>query len=348
MILAILALFILALSLLLILISPGKLATLKNKNGEIIQTAICEKVMLPINDTHLGCFIQSENTNNPVLLFLHGGPGSPELPLLDIKDPDKRLEQIFTVCYLDQRGAGMSFNRSIPPESMTMEQLVADNWAVTNYLQQRFQKERIYILGHSWGSALGLKTIEKYPECYHACIGTGQVTQQLPSEKLAYDYMFHHATEIGDKRALRALKKYDSNSADFPSLGYITSIRLSLMNKYGIGLEHKKHTMYSQTMRILFFKGYTLKEKGNYLRGSLFSLQCLFPDLLLDNMPTTFKIPVYIIHGEHDYQVSYVLSKRFFETMEAPAKDFFTFEDSAHSPFIEEPERFIQIIRKLL
>jgi len=146
--------------------SPGKLALLKDETGKVIENSLVEKTFIEIGGIQQGFFIRAENPENPVILFLHGGPGSPELPLIIPYESSERLEKYFTVCHWDQRGAGMSFNSSIDVATMTVEQMVEDTRQMTEYLQKRFNQEKIYLMGHSWGSYLGIKTIEKYPENY--------------------------------------------------------------------------------------------------------------------------------------------------------------------------------------
>jgi pimeloyl-ACP methyl ester carboxylesterase len=235
---------------------------------------------------------------------------------------------------------------------MTVAQIVEDTRQMTEYLQRRFNQEKIYLMGHSWGSYLGVKTIEKYPENYWAYIGIGQVTNQVESEKLAYDYMLQHAMEINDKSAVKDLQKFDRNDLDFAkNRDYIMTVRSSLMNKYGIGLAHEeKVSMFDAAKLILSFKGYTLSEKANYIRGMLFSQSTLWDNVVEDNLfesSTTFQVPVYITQGKYDYQVSFKLAREWFDIIEAPHKDFFTFENSAHGTIMEEPEKFVKIIREI-
>ena len=331
--------------------SPGKLQPLKDSEGKEIVGSLAEKNFIEIGGIRQGFFIRGENPENPVILFLHGGPGSPELPLLIPYETSERLEKYFTVCYWDQRGAGMSFSSSIDPATMNVTQMVEDTRQMTEYLQNRFNQEKIYLMGHSWGSFLGVKTIEKYPENYIAYIGIGQVSNQLESEKLAYDYMLQHATETGDKSAVKDLQKFDKNAADFPNLDYIMTVRMSLMNKYRIGMAHKKPiSMTDLGKNLLLFSGYTLAEKANYMRGSLLSLTTIWNNVIKDNFfesSTIFQIPVYITHGKYDYQVSHTLAREWFDKIEAPEKAFFTFENSAHSPNVEEPEKFVEIVREI-
>ena len=329
--------------------SPGKLDPLKDQSGKVIAGSLAEKNFIEIGGVRQGFFIRSENPDNPVILFLHGGPGSPELALSIPYESSERLEKYFTVCYWDQRGAGMSYNASIDTATMTVEQMVEDTRRMTEYLQRRFRQEKIYLMGHSWGTYLGIKTIGKYPENYLAYIGIGQVSAQRRSEKLAYDYMLQHATETNDQAALKKLNVHDSQAPGFPTFDYMM-IRSVLMNKYGIGMMRQNLTMVNILKILISFKGYTVSEKINYLRGSLFSLYSLFGFVLDDNLfesSASFDIPVYITHGIYDYQVSYTLAREYFDAIDAPAKDFITFENAAHSSNMEEPEKFVRVVRNI-
>ncbi len=335
----------------LCIISPGKSEPLVDMEGKIIPNSISVKTKMKIGGIEQGFFIRGEDINNPVILYLHGGPGSPELPLIIPSEKHERLEKYFTVCYWDQRGAGMSYSKSIDPLSMTAEQMVEDAYEITIYLMEKFAKEKIYLMGHSWGSYLGVKTIEKYPQLYHAYIGIGQVADQRESEILSYDYMLSYATEINDKADLKLLEKYGKNTPLFLGFDYFMKVRTPLMNKYGIGIMHKDYKMSDLTRDVLYFKGYTLSEKIGYMRGSLFSYQYLFNQYVLaDNLFETslsFDIPIYITHGVYDYQVSYALACKFYEVIDAPRKSFYSFEHSAHSPNMEEPEKFVGILRAI-
>lgn len=330
--------------------SPGKLEQLKDKEGNIIVNSLAEKHFIEIGRIRQGFFLRSENPKNPVILFLHGGPGSPVFPLLYRYEVYERLEKYFTVCYWDQRGAGMSFSNSIDTATMTLEQMIEDTHEITEYLKNRFDQEKIYLMGHSWGSLLGIKVIEKHPESYLAFIGIGQVTNQVKSEKLAYDYMLQYAMEINDKKAVKNLEKFNRNAPDFPTMDYLDSIRSPLMNKYGIGLMRDNFSMAGLVKDVLFFKGYTLSEKKKFIQGMQFSLTHLWDYVVSDNLfesSISFPVPIYIIHGKYDYQVSYTLAREYYEIIEAPDKAFFTFENSAHSPNAEEPEKFVQIVRNI-
>src|SRR5690554_356340 len=335
----------------LVLNSPGVLEPLRDIEEKEIIGSLSEKNFTEIGGMQQGFFIRSENPENPVILFLHGGPGSPELPIIIPFEKSERLEKYFTMCYWDQRGAGMSFSKSIDPATMTVDQMVEDTRQITEYLQQRLNQDKIYLMGHSWGTYLGVKTIEKYPENYEAFIGIGQISNQLESEKIAYNYMLQHAKEINDKQAIKRLQKFDPDVVDFPSLDYLLSARSLLMNKYRIGIIHSDDFSVTGLFKNLFtFKGYTLSEKLYFFKGSLFSLTNLWDYVENDNLnetSTNFRIPFYIIHGKYDYQVSHSLALEYFDNIEAPEKEFYTFENSAHSPNAEEPERFVSVVRQI-
>lgn len=246
--------------------SGNSIDALTDNSGKAIENSISEKNWAEIGGIRQGYFIRSENLDNPVLLFLHGGPGFPETPDVMSSVPDMRLEKLFTVCYWEQRGTGISFNPAIDSLSMTADQLVEDTREMTEILQKRFGKSKIFLMGHSWGTMLGIKTIQTYPELYQAYIGVGQMSDQRESERLAYDYMLNHAMEIGDENTVKALKKYDRYAFDFPPLDYHMTVRNKTLNKYGVGAFHENRSGLLGLKSYLYFDGYTLKEKFNLLK----------------------------------------------------------------------------------
>lgn len=310
------------------------------------KTQIAEKGWAHIGGIKQGYFIRGENEHNPVILYLHGGPGSPELPMIK----DTELEQHFTICYWDQRGAGMTFSPDTDSGTMTTEQFVEDTRQITDSLRKWYNVDKIYLMGHSWGSYLGIKTIEKHPELYHAYIGIGQVCNQLESERMAYDYIVAEARKAGDSATVEALESYDKYADDFPSNDYLLKVRTNSMNKYGVGIMHKDCSMFNIAVDLLYYRGYTLTDKYHYLQGTMFSLNNMFHRIINDNLfesSTRFNVPVYILQGKYDYQVSYQLAKAYLDSIDAPQKEFFTFENSAHSPNLEEPTRFVNVVRSI-
>jgi pimeloyl-ACP methyl ester carboxylesterase len=328
--------------------SPGKPVPFLDENGKVLASSISEKTHININGWEQGMFIKSKNKSNPVLLFIHGGPGMPEYFLT--QSYPTGLEDYFTVCYWEQRGAGLSYSTDIPSETLTEEQLISDTLEVTNYLRKRFGQEKIYVMAHSWGSFIGIQAAARAPEMFNAYIGIAQISRSLESEKLAYKYMMEQYTIAGDKRMVHRLEKVPITEMDIVPNSY-RSLRDEAMHKLGIGTMHNMKSVVSGIFLPSWkFPEYTLSEKVNLWRGkwSAYSTnmwnQMIATDLT-DKVPK-LNIPVYFFHGIYDYTCSYSLAKDYFEKLQVPLKGFYTFEQSAHSPLFEEPEKMQHILQK--
>ncbi|MEG0238531.1 MAG: alpha/beta hydrolase [Anaerorhabdus sp.] len=305
---------------------------------------IDEKIMVPINDLDQGMFIQTEDISKPVLLFLHGGPGQPMIAMCE-KFPTG-LDKLFTVCWWEQRGSGISYDSKMNKNLINVQQLIDDTLAVTVYLRKRFKKDKIYLMGHSWGSVLGILTVQQNPFVFEAYMGIGQVTNQDLSERLGYEYMCTAFEKLDDKKNLRKLKKYELVEGKPIPNSYLMT-RTKSMTKLGVGVMHNKISMFEISKIILGTKRYTMVEKVKYLKGMKLSMDILFDEVTnKDYMIAVPKleIPVYIFQGKYDYQVSYQLAKKYAKKIHAPLVGFYTFLESAHSPCFEEPSKMIRII----
>jgi pimeloyl-ACP methyl ester carboxylesterase len=209
---AILFVCILALAAVLLIYSPGKPGPYLDQNGNPVSGSISEKVFVDIGGVKQGMFIKGKNIKNPVLLYIHGGPAFPNYFLIDKFNPG--LEDIFTVCYWEQRGGGLSYSSDVTLESMTFEQLSSDAIEVTNYLRKRFGKDKIFMMAHSGGTPIALMAAAKAPQLYSAYIGMAQITHQAESEKIAYNYLMDQYSSAGNKKALEELKKYPVLESD--------------------------------------------------------------------------------------------------------------------------------------
>lgn len=345
--LSILLTSILLLMILIILISPGNPKPFLDENGNQLKDSISEKTFIMVNGVKQGMFIESKDTTKPVLLILHGGPGMPYYAFRDIYPTG--LEDYFTICWWEQRGSGLSYSKDVPAETMTMQQLTADTIEVTNYLRKRFHQDKIYIMAHSWGSYLGIHVIKKEPQLYHAYIGIAQISCQLESEKIAYQYMTCEFSKEGNTKMVKKLKEFPIMEMDYLPEAY-GPIRDEAMHRLGIGTTRNMHSVVSGIfIPVMKSRAYTFPEKINIWRGKLSSYSAsLRKDMYNTDLTTQaskLDVPVYLFHGLYDYTVSYPLAKAYFDTLEAPEKYFYTFEHSAHSPFFEEPQKFITIIK---
>ena len=326
--------------------SPGTTEPFLDENGKLLKGSISEKIHVNINGMEQGMFIKSKDKTNPVLLFLHGGPSMPEYTFAQ-KYPTG-LENYFTVCYWEQRGAGLSYSSDIPPEMVTVEQLISDTLEVTNYLSKRFGQEKIYLMGHSGGTFIGIQAAARAPELYKAYIGVSQMSQQLESEKQAYKYMIEQFTRAGNKGMLQKLEKFAITEMESMPNSY-RPLRDEAMHMLGIGTMHNMKSVVTGIFLPTWQNPeYTISEKMGIWRGkwSVYSTNMWNQMMATDLTAKVPKldIPVYFLHGIHDYTITYTLAKDYFEKLQTPIKGFYTFEHSAHSPLFEEPEKMQHIL----
>jgi pimeloyl-ACP methyl ester carboxylesterase len=306
--------------------------------------------------------IRAKNTHNPLLLYLHGGPGTPVMPLFRyFQSP---LENNFIVVQWEQRGAGKSFSWTIPKETMTIEQFISDLHELIELLKQRFKKDKIYLIGHSWGSVFGLYLVQRHPELFYAYIGVGQATNTIDTEKKMYQFALDTSIELNQKKAVKKLKKIGTPFKglqppyrNFYKGGYQAKLYVyGLVAKYG-GLiyEAKDYTSYIRLLLKylpLLRPEYRLFDLLRIIQGNIFSTKTMMKELLTVNLfeqVPKLKVPVYILMGKHDYNWSAELAKKYFDNLKAPKKEFIWFENSAHAPNGEEPEKFNKImVEKIL
>jgi pimeloyl-ACP methyl ester carboxylesterase len=325
--------------------SPGRPKPFLDDHGKPLAGSISEKIRVNINGVEQGMFIKSRDAKNPVLLYLHGG--MPDYFLT--QDYPTGLDEYFTVVWWEQRGSGLSYSANIPPETVTPEQLVSDTLEVTNYLRKRFGQEKVYLMGHSGGTFIGIQAAARAPELYFAYVGVAQMSNQLESEKLAYDYMLQRFKDDGNTRMVRRLEEAPVGDA-VPLPDSYRKVRDVAMHSLGIGTTHDmKSIVTGLLLRSLLSREYTLSEKVGMWRGKIFSGSRLWNIQLstdLTTKVTRLEVPVYFLHGAYDYTVSYPLAKSYFERLDAPVKGFYTFKQSAHSPLFEEPDKMGEIMRK--
>ena len=346
MLVAVLLVGVLALAGLLLAWSPGRPEPFRGENGRLVARSISEKTFVKINGVKQGMLIRSRDTANPVLLHLHGG--MPEYFLAQ-KYPTG-LEDHFTVVWWEQRGSGISCRSDTPPKTLTPEQLISDTREVANYLRHRFGKEKIYLMGHSGGTFIGIQAAQRAPELFYAYIGVAQMSCQLKSEELAYEYMLTQFKGQGNEDMVRKLEAAPVTMSGGTPAGYL-ALRDQAMHSLGVGTTHAMRSVITGIfLPSLTSRAYTLTEKVNMWRAkSRAGASILWDNILatdLSKQVTQLDLPVYFVHGRYDYTVSYVLAKEYLAKLQAPVKGFYTFEQSAHSPLFEEPEEMNRILQE--
>jgi pimeloyl-ACP methyl ester carboxylesterase len=326
--------------------SPGKPKPFLDEKGIPLAGSISEKVFVTINGMEQGMFIKSKDATHPVLLYLHGG--MPDY-FLTQKYPTG-LEDYFTVVWWEQRGSGLSYHAGNPPETTTLEQMVSDALEVTNYLRHRFGKEKIYLMGHSGGTFIGIHAAARAPELYYAYVGVAQMSYQLKSERLAYEYMLCRFSENGNKEMVKELEAAPVTIESGTPDAYL-ALRDGAMHSLGIGTTHDMSSVITGIfLPSLQFREYAVSEKVSFWCAKSHSGISILWDKMqatdLSRKMTELAVPVYFFEGIYDYTCSYVLAKDYFEKLKAPVKGFYTFEHSAHSPLFEEPEKMRHILQE--
>ncbi len=329
--------------------SSGQPQPFLAQNGSKIPGSISEIVTADINGLKQRIIIRGRDSTNPVLLYLHGGPGDPEFPFVRQFNPG--VEDLFVVCYWDQRGAGLSYSNKIPVQTMTLPQFVDDAGKVSEYLIKKFNREKIFLLGHSWGSMLGSFTISKFPGYYYAFISVGQVADQVRAEKISYNFVLDKAKANKDRCAIHKLGKIGPPPYSDPKMAIKNMMtERKYVIRYGGAV--KKGSFYPRAIKpVMICKEYSFTDKINYLKGMRFSKNQLWDVIMKTNLFKVLpaqSIPVYILQGKSDYETSYAVAKEYFDILQAPYKKFYSFENSAHSPVFEEPEKFDRILKEIL
>jgi pimeloyl-ACP methyl ester carboxylesterase len=343
---------IVALILVLLLVirinSTGVEEPFLDKHGNVFPNSIAMNEDKVINGAPQRLTIRGKDKNNPVLLRVHGGPGGAAPPILH-RLIGIDLEDLFTVCYWEQRGGGsayINFGDQIPDSTITLQQIVDDGLEITKYLQQLLNKDKIYIEGISWGTAVSAFMIQKNPELFEAYIGIGQMANQPLSEEMSYDFVMEEAIKNDDTASLKQLKligrpPYPDKSAR--EMAEACDIERLIVDEYA---PPRGDIFGPSIVKDIFLdKGMTFKEKFvPFIKPVNFNAyQKLWPTCfninLMRDVPE-WKIPVYIMQGENDHYTETLLAKEYFDSIAAPEKKWFLFEKNSHGANYDDPEKY--------
>lgn len=306
--------------------------------------------MTEIGGIEQGVMINGKKKSNPVLVFLHGGPGYPMLPFEPYSRSMKRLERHYTIVYWEQRGTGISYHPDMSKEEMNVERFVKDTDEVIEYAKRKLGKEKVFLWGHSWGTNIGAIYASRFPENLHAYIATGQSVDPFRNERLGYEFVLKKAKKENNKKALKDLSLIDTIPENY-ALDDALTLR-KWIYKYG-GIVHsnenrRPYVDLNEIKTILLSPIYPLRTRINLVKDPYFSAINLWDDLknidLLEQAPK-IDVPVYFLTGRHDIIVSYQLAEEYYEKLKAPSgKTLIWFNKSAHRPFYEETNKFLSIM----
>ncbi|MCB2361452.1 alpha/beta fold hydrolase [Clostridium estertheticum] len=307
--------------------------------------AVLEKVTLGDSDQWIT--IRGKNRNNPVLLFLAGGPGGTQLAAT--REQLKKLEDNYVVVNWEQPGAGKSM-KAIPLKSITPERYISDGHELTQYLCQRFKQKKIYVLGESWGSALGILLVQRYPELFSAFIGTGQMVEFVKTDVRMYNLVLKIAKERGDIKQIEKMK----NQGLPPYYGKGMVWKFSTLSQYLTKYMTKNPEIERPGYNTLSEIGgteYGLYDKVSWMLGLVTTFNQVYPQLYnidLSKQAIKLDVPVYFMIGRHDVNASPEMAEEYFNAIKAPHKEFIWFEHSGHDPWRNEPDKFVDLMVNLV
>ena len=315
------------------------------RNSKTPSDGINESMYVDINGTRQWINIYGQNKDNPVLLYLHGGPGSATSPY-DYAFT-RKWSDVYTVVTWDQRNSGKSYDKAHPAKSISRNDMMEDGRQMSEFLMKHLNVTKITLLGHSWGSIFGANLALAHPEYYDAYIGTGMCIDMVENEIRLFEA---GKTWVKDEpKGLALLSKMEQDKE--MGMDYVMA-RSKLMNKYGYGMM-KDGTDYNMFLTVLFNPNYTLMGLLKYI---LSAKEAIVPyiDFITHGLRECslferydYQIPYYNINGDIDYQTNYELACEYFEKVNAPYKQMFVMKDATHGLLESRSEEFSNIIHEI-
>ena len=308
------------------------------------------KKKIPVNGVMQRIHVRTNNESLPVLLFLHGGPGV--VNRHSIMTDHKDLLDTFTLATWDQRGTGGSY-KGVTIDTLTIDQLVSDAEVVVEYLCEQFNKEKIFIIGGSWGSLLGTRLAYVHPEHIAAYIGFGQFVNGEKNELISFQYTLDAAKVAGDQDAVKQLEKVGPPVKGQYKGGFDgMMVQRNLMMKYGGYSKSEKERSYMDAIiKPMILSGeYSISDFVGVALGYKKVLKAMWNEIGAEDLSqyTDFKVPFLVFDGKLDMNTPAELVEDWFNKIKAPHKELIWFEHSGHNPMTDEPERFKKLLREKL
>lgn len=317
-------------------LSSGRTPGIKDDSGNPIPESIAALESVNLGGMQQWILIRGNDISNPVLLWLHGGPGAAQMPVARHFNGD--LEQDFIVVHWDQRGAGKSNPRHFDEQTMTFDRFLDDSHELTYLLKQRFNQEKIYLVGHSWGSHLGILLAQAYPEDYTAYVGLSQLVDPLAGHQVSYAWLSDEIERAGNQKDMDRLTQLGPPPFTVHS-NYVTFA--GLVDKYGGSMDI---SMLELAWIALQAPEYRLGDYLAWLNGSTRGSGPMWEHTLSFNMfrdVPHLDLPVYFFSGRNDYNTPLELVEEYYQALDAPlGKQLIVFEESAHTPNMGEAEKF--------
>lgn len=329
---------------------PGSTPPILGSDGQPIPGSIAELTTVNLGGTEQAISIRAADPDKPVLLYLSGGPGQSDIAFARaLLEP---FERDFVVVTWDQRGSGKSYGALDPTSSYTLQALVDDTIALTEHLRDRFAEERIYLLGESWGSTLGVLAVQARPDLFAAYIGSGQMVSQRVTDQIIWRDLLAHADRVGDGELYNQVLTFgeppyrDTPWANAvvmghypmletpyrPPAAYVARGEASGIGPFG-----------------LFAREYSLVENANLVRGLVDVFSLMYPQLQDIDFRTDvpeLEVPVYVLDGVHELRARRDLALQWFERLSAPHKELITFQDAGHAVAFEQADALLRLMNE--
>jgi pimeloyl-ACP methyl ester carboxylesterase len=321
----------------------GKTPPFRGRRGQVVSGSIAEVAYRRLGGIDQWVMVRGESVANPPLILLHGGPGLSETDLFRYYNAP--LERSFTVVYWDQRGAGRSFDRTIPRSSMSVEQFVSDLDDLVDAVCTRLGKTKVVLFGHSWGSALGVLYAARFPEKVAAYVGSGQMGDAAAGEAVSYAHALAEAQRLGKRRALKKLRAIGP-----PPYGAkeVFTQRATLARLEG-GM--RPTALWKMVRPVLVSAESSPFEFRTTMQGFRFTLDAMWAEasrLNLTELVPALQMPVFFFLGRNDHWVPAETSVAYIDALTAPSKRLVWFEESGHEPFVDESAKFNALMAELV
>ena len=319
----------------------GSTPSFTDDAGRPVAGSVAEMRRLKFGGIDQSITIRGRDVHAPILIWLHGGPGQDATGMMRRYNSD--LEDHFLVVYWVQRGTGRSYSSDIPPSSMTIAQFVSDLHQLVGYMQRRFGQQRVVLVGHSWGTSLGVAYTQTHPDNVATFVGVSQIVNAAAGERLSYNFTMNEAERL--KNAEAKLELSALGDPPYP----MTSIlkQRQWLEEFGGGSFHHPTSLINLMWQSFGASEVTLMDGLYHQPGVEFSLNAMANEnARVDwwSNARRFEMPVFIATGKFDRNADAGLQSAWFDRIEAPIKLHRWFQQSAHSPLFEEPVAFNRFV----